>query len=70
MENHSLIKMNAVNESYIEQLEAHLSHLRQVNEGLSEELNEGLRAKKKWRNATLLIVGVNVIFLTSFVLSR
>ena len=69
-ENQSLTKMNAINVAYIEQLEAHLSHLRQVNEGLSEELNEGLRAKKKWRNATLLIVGANVIFLTSFVLSR
>jgi hypothetical protein len=55
--------MNAVNVAYIEQLEG-------LNEGLSEELNEGLRAKKKWRNATLLISGANVIFLTSFVLSR
>ena len=55
--------MNAVNVAYIEQLEG-------LNEGLSEELNEGLRAKKKWRNTTLLIVGANVIFLTSFVLSR
>ena len=62
-ENQSLTKMNAINVAYIEQLEG-------LNEGLSEELNEGLRAKKKWRNATLLIVGVNVIFLTSFVLSR
>jgi hypothetical protein len=63
LENQSLTKMNAVNVAYIEQLEAHLSHLRQVNEGLSEELNEGLRAKKKWRNATLLIVGANVLIL-------
>lgn len=63
MENQSLTKMNAINVAYIEQLEG-------LNEGLSEELNEGLRSKKKWRNATLLIVGVNVIFLTSFVLSR
>ncbi len=63
LENQSLTKMNAVNESYIEQLEAHLSHLIQVNE-------DEIRAKKKWRNATLLIVGVNVIFLTSFVLNR
>ena len=62
-ENQSLTKMNAVNVAYIEQLEG-------LNEGLSEELNEGLRAKKKWRNATLLIVGANVIFLTSFFLSR
>jgi hypothetical protein len=63
MENQSLTKMNAVNESYIEQLEG-------LNEGLSEELNEGLKAKKKWRNATLLISGANVIFLTSIFLSR
>ena len=62
-ENQSLTKMNAINVAYIEQLEG-------LNEGLSEELNEGLRAKKKWRNATLLISGANVIFLTSFVLSR
>jgi len=62
-ENQSLTKMNAINVAYIEQLEG-------LNEALSEELNEGLRAKKKWRNATLLIVGANVIFLTSFVLSR
>ena len=63
MENQSLTKMNAINVAYIEQLEG-------LNDGLSEELNEGLRTKKKWRNATLLIVGANVIFLTSFVLSR
>ena len=62
-ENQSLTKMNAVNVAYIEQLEG-------LNEGLSEELNEGLRAKKKWRNATLLISGANVLILTSFVLSR
>ena len=62
-ENQSLTKMNAVNVAYIEQLEADLSHLRQVNE-------DEIRSKKKWRNATLLIVGTNVIFLTSFVLSR
>jgi len=55
--------MNAVNVAYIEQLEADLSHLRQV-------IDREIEAKKKWRNATLLIVGVNVIFLTSFVLSR
>ncbi len=63
MENQSLTKMNAVNVAYIEQLEAHLSHLKQVND-------DEIRSKKKWRNATLLIVGANVIFLTSFVLSR
>jgi hypothetical protein len=63
MENQSLTKMNAINVAYIEQLEG-------LNEALSEELNEGLRSKKKWRNATLLISGANVIFLTSFFLSR
>ena len=62
-ENQSLTKMNAVNVAYIEQLEADLSHLRQV-------IDREIEAKKKWRNATLLIVGTNVIFLTSFVLSR
>ena len=63
LEIQSLTKMNAINVAYIEQLEG-------LNEGLSEELNEGLRAKKKWRNATLLISGANVLILTSFVLSR
>jgi uncharacterized protein YaaN involved in tellurite resistance len=69
-ENQSLTKMNAINVAYIEQLESNLSHLKQVNEALSEELNEGLRAKKKWRNATLLISGANVLILTSIFLSR
>ena len=63
LENQSLTKMNAVNVAYIEQLEGDLSHLRQVND-------DEIRAKKKWRNATLLISGANVIFLTSYVLSR
>ena len=63
LENQSLTKMNAVNVAYIEQLEGDLSHLRQVTE-------DEIRAKKKWRNATLLISGSNVIFLTSFFLSR
>jgi len=63
MENQSLTKMNAVNVAYIEQLEGDLSHLRQVND-------DEIRAKKKWRNATLLISGANVIFLTSIFLSR
>ncbi len=70
LENQTLKTINLRNESYIVQLQRDLSHLKQVNEGLSEELNEGLRAKKKWRNATLLIVGANVIFLTSIFLSR
>jgi hypothetical protein len=63
LENQSLTKMNAVNVAYIEQLEG-------LNEALSEELNEELKAKKKWRNATLLISGANVLILTSIFLSR
>ncbi len=63
LENQSLTKINAINVAYIEQLEG-------LNEALSEELNEGLRSKKKWQNATLLISGANVIFLTSIFLSR
>ena len=55
--------INVLNVRYIAQLEG-------LNAGLNDELNEGLRAKKKWRNATLLISGANVIFLTSFFLSR
>ena len=63
MENQSLTKMNAVNESYIEQLEAQLTHIKDIADQQTE-------AKKKWRNATLLISGANVIFLTSIFLSR
>ena len=59
----ALTQLNAFNVRYIEQLE-------QQNEELSEALNEELKTKKKWRNATLLISGANVIFLTSFFLSR
>ena len=70
LENQTLKTINLHNESYIGQLQRELRDIRDINEGLSEELNEGLKAKKKWRNATLLIVGVNVIFLTSYVLSR
>jgi len=55
--------MNAVNVAYIEQLEAHLTHIKDI-------ADKEIEAKKKWRKATLLIVGANVIFLTSFVLSR
>jgi len=60
---HTYAQLNEHNVRYIAQLS-------EQNEGLSEALNEGLRAKKKWRNATLLISGANVIFLTSFFLSR
>ncbi len=56
---HTYAQLNEHNVRYIAQLE-----------GLNAELNEELRSKKKWRNATLLIGGANVIFLTSFVLSR
>jgi hypothetical protein len=62
-ENQTLKTINLRNESYIVQLQRDLSHLTQVNE-------DEIRSKKKWRNATLLIVGANVIFLTSYVLSR
>ena len=60
---HTYAQLNEHNVRYIAQLEG-------LNAGLSEELNEELRAKKKWRNATLLISGANVIFLTSVFLSR
>ena len=63
LENQTLKTINLRNESYIGQLQRDLSYLRQVNE-------DEIRAKKKWRNATLLISGANVIFLTSFFLSR
>ena len=62
-ENQSLTKMNAVNVAYIEQLEAQLTHIKDIADQQTE-------AKKKWRNATLLISGANVIFLTSIFLSR
>ena len=60
---HTYAQLNEHNVRYIAQLEG-------LNAGLSEELNEELKAKKKWRNATLLISGANVIFLTSVFLSR
>ena len=60
---HTYAQLNEHNVRYIAQLEG-------INKGLSEELNEELRSKKKWRNATILISGANVIFLTSFFLSR
>ena len=60
---HTYAQLNEHNVRYIAQLEG-------LNAELSEELNEELRAKKKWRNATLLISGANVIFLTSIFLSR
>ena len=60
---HTYAQLNEHNVRFIAQLEG-------LNAELSEELNEELRAKKKWRNATLLIGGANVIFLTSFVLNR
>jgi hypothetical protein len=60
---HTYAQLNEHNVRYIAQLEG-------LNAGLSEELTEQLRAKKKWRNATLLISAANVIFLTSFFLGR
>ncbi len=53
-------QLNEYNVRYIAQLEG-------INAGLTEELNEELRAKKKWRNATLLITGANVISLAYFI---
>ena len=46
-------QLNAFNVRYIAQLDG-------LNKVLTEELNEELRAKKKWRNATLLIGGIFV----------
>ncbi len=63
LENQTLKTINLHNESYIGQLETNLTDLRQV-------IDREIEAKKKWRNATLLIVGANVIFLTSIFLSR
>jgi hypothetical protein len=60
---HTYAQLNEHNVRYIAQLE-------QQNVNLNTQLTEQLKAKKKWRNATLLISGANVIFLTSFVLSR
>jgi hypothetical protein len=56
LENQSLTKMNAINVAYIEQLETNLTDIRQVME-------DEIRSKKKWRNATLLISGANVLIL-------
>ena len=56
-------QLNEHNVRYIAQLERQLNLLRQV-------IDEEKRTKKKWRNATLLIAGANVIFLTSFFLSK
>jgi len=55
-------QLNAFNVRYIAQLEG-------INKGLNAELNDELRAKKKWRNATLLIGGANVISLAYFILN-
>ncbi len=63
LEIQSLTKMNAINVAYIEQLEAQLTHIKDI-------ADKEIKTKKKWRNATLLISGANVIFLTSFFLSR
>ena len=60
---HTYAQLNEHNVRYIAQLE-------QQNVNLNTQLTEQLRAKKKWRNATLLISGANVIFLTSFFLGK
>ncbi len=41
--------------------EKEIAQLKVQNEGLSEELNEGLRAKKRWQKATLLLGSVYVL---------
>lgn len=41
--------------------EKEIARLNEQNEGLSEALNEGLRAKKRWQKATLLIGSVYVL---------
>jgi len=52
------------NEAYIGQLQADLSHLKQVNE-------TEIRHKKKWRKATLYSLSFNAIFLgTLYVLNK
>ena len=59
------------NENEIAQLKVQNEGLKEKNEGLSEGLNEGLRAKKRWQKATLYSVVLNVTFLGSlYVLSR
>ena len=50
---HTYAQLNEHNVRYIAQLEG-------LNAELSAELTEELRAKKKWRNATLLIGGIFV----------
>jgi hypothetical protein len=41
--------------------EKEIAQLKVQNEGLREELNEGLRAKKRWQKATLLLGSVYVL---------
>lgn len=41
--------------------EKEIAQLTQQNEGLREELNEGLRAKKRWQKATILLGSVYVL---------
>ena len=63
-ENQALTKINGRNVLYIGQIERDLNDIRQVNE-------RNIKAKKKWRRATLYSVGLNLTFLTSLiVLSR
>ena len=56
LENQSLTKINAINVAYIEQLEAQLTHIKDI-------ADKDIKAKKKWRNATLLIISGIVVYL-------
>lgn len=58
--NHSLNEINEHNAAYIVQLEG-------LNKELNEGLNEEIKRKKKWRNATLYSVGINAVFLTALI---
>ncbi len=60
MINHSLNEINERNVVYIMQIEG-------INEQLKEGLNEEIKRKKKWRNATLYSVGINAVFLTALI---
>ena len=60
MINHSLNQINERNADYIMQIEG-------LNKELNEGLSEEIKRKKKWRNATLYSVGINVIFLTALI---
>jgi len=51
--------------------EKEIARLNEQNTTLNAQLDEQIRHKKKWRKATLYLVGLNVTFLgTLYVLSR